>query len=251
MKELCLGKIKTKDLADWFGISYGAFRNHKEEKLTELMDYCKFEEIYGGVNITEIYDELTYNKKGSRMKEFIKEHFEEVWDASGLDSSANAANKLTLKYGNELTITDNTTYRYILDARNQLFGRPFVEMGTKGTCTYQWCKKTAIDENGIVTLEPFNDEEEAIKKELMKRYFSTDVEKEVMVAEMVQAGEISKADAYDIIVGLKGLTGQGFMAFKAELERQIGYKVIKGTVLFKNNAAEITFDEGEKILIEG
>ena len=56
--ELKLGKMSTKELAEWFGISYGAFRNSKEKKLEELKGFASFEEVYGGVNITQIINPI-------------------------------------------------------------------------------------------------------------------------------------------------------------------------------------------------
>ena len=55
--KLSLGIIKIKQLAEWFGISAGSLSNRKEEKLKELANYCKFEDLgKKGVNIKEIYE---------------------------------------------------------------------------------------------------------------------------------------------------------------------------------------------------
>lgn len=43
--ELSLGIIKMKQLAEWFGISASSLSNRREEKLKELEDYCKFEDL--------------------------------------------------------------------------------------------------------------------------------------------------------------------------------------------------------------
>ena len=88
-------------------------------------------------------------------------------------------------------------------------------------------------QDGTKLLELFNEEEEKIKKDLMNKYFSTDAEKEVMVAEMVERGELSKEEAYDTLVEMKHLNAAGFMAFKNELEEKIGSKVLKGTYIEK------------------
>ena len=37
--ELKLGKMTTKELAEWFGMSYGAFRNAKKKKMEELENF--------------------------------------------------------------------------------------------------------------------------------------------------------------------------------------------------------------------
>ena len=77
--KLKLGKMTTKELAKWFGISYGSFRVTKENKLEELKLYCEFEEVYGGVDIKEIYDEdnLVYVKSNRKNYELVKSSFDE------------------------------------------------------------------------------------------------------------------------------------------------------------------------------
>ena len=78
----------------------------------------------------------------------------------------NVANKIILKYGNDITIQDGTVYRYTLEARNELYGKPFMSVGKNGYCSYQWCKETDIDDSGIITLAPLTAAEEVIKKDL-------------------------------------------------------------------------------------
>ena len=234
--ELKIGKMTTKELAQWFGISYGSFRTCKESKLKELEDYAEFDIIYGGIIITKIKDDTMkkYIKLSHKSKEIVFNAFDEEWNKSGVDTCANVAIKIYDKHKNELTIAPNTTYNYTIAARNELYGRPYVDMGKLGNCRYIWVKIVDVDENtGLKTLEVFNEEEEKVKKELLKKYFKTDEEKELMVAEMVERGEITKAEGYDMLCDLKNLTEAGFMAFKAELEAKIGVSVLKGTVIEK------------------
>lgn len=47
-------KISTKELADWFGISYGGFRNQKKKYLNKLEFFANFEIVYGGIILKEI-----------------------------------------------------------------------------------------------------------------------------------------------------------------------------------------------------
>lgn len=230
--ELRLGKMKTKELAEWFGISYGSFRVMKNEKLGELSDYADFEEVYGGVLIKKIRGEKTYIKEGRKSKEIVLKAFDEEWNKNGLDTCTNVAIKIYDKHKNELAIAENTTYNYTIEARNELYGKPFGADGKLGNCHYIWVKATD-QEDGTKILELFNEEEEKIKKELMNKYFSTDAEKEVMVAEMVDRGELTKEEAYDTLVEMKHLNSAGFMAFKAELEEKIGSQVLKGTYIEK------------------
>lgn len=53
--KLRLGKMTSRELADWFGRSYYSYRNNIDKYLDQLAYYCEFEKIYGGVVISEIY----------------------------------------------------------------------------------------------------------------------------------------------------------------------------------------------------
>lgn len=59
--ELKVGKMSSRELAQWFDKSYGSFRNKSEQYLELLRDYCDYEKVYGGVNISKVYCS-TYNK---------------------------------------------------------------------------------------------------------------------------------------------------------------------------------------------
>ncbi len=55
MKELKLGKVSSKELAEWFGIAYSTFRNTKKKRLLDLSNYCDFIENGKGIEVKEIY----------------------------------------------------------------------------------------------------------------------------------------------------------------------------------------------------
>ena len=238
--ELQLGYMSNKQLADWFGIKVASFRAHKDKKLEILKDFADYEMAYGGVKILKIYMPV-YEKQSSRNYQIVRDAFEEEWDKSGIDSCANVSDKIMLKHYGELTLTPNSTYIYTLKTRDELYGKPFVNLGKNGSCIYLWCK-VELSEDNVYVYTPFTEEEQAIKKQLMKKYFSTDVEKEVLVAEMVDNGEISKSEAYDLLREMKNLNSAGFMAFKTELEDKIGSKITKATLLQREEP--LTLREG-------
>ena len=237
--ELKLGKMANKELAEWFGIQLNSFKARKKNRLEELKAFAKFEEIYGGVNILKIIEPV-YSKKGSTSKQIIFDEFLNEWDKSGLDTVNNVTDKIYFKRGNELTVLKSTGYQYALQARNEYFGKPYLEVGKLGKCMYIWCKKE-ITEDGAIVLSLFNEEEQKIKKELMTKYFKTDEEKDVMLAEMVKAGEITKEEAYDKMAEMRGLNEEGFMGFKAALEEALGASVVKGTLIENKVEKEMKF----------
>ena len=68
MKELKLGKVTSKELAEWFGIKPSSFANMKAKKLEELKKYADFEIKNRSIYIKEIY-----------ISEYIKmKHFDLV-----------------------------------------------------------------------------------------------------------------------------------------------------------------------------
>lgn len=230
MKELHLGVMKNKELAEWFGIKPASLRSNRGTKLKELGLYAEFEDIPGGVNIKKILGELSYNKQGSKAKQIIKDVFDEEWSPNGIDTCRNVSSKIYTKYKNELAIMESTTYNYTRLARNELYGKPFMDAGLLGQCKYLWCKQEQL-EDGTIVLTEFTAEEQEIKQRLMKKYFATNEEKDILIREMVEAGEISKEEAYDLTCEYRGLNQAGFMGFKMELEQMIGCPITKGTII--------------------
>lgn len=59
--ELHLGFMSTKELAAWLGISASWFRNSKAKQLDKIDDYCRYEPVYGGIKVLEIFGPTTYS----------------------------------------------------------------------------------------------------------------------------------------------------------------------------------------------
>lgn len=235
--ELHLGKMTTKEIAEWFNLSYGGFRNHKTERLEELKTFADFDEIYGGVYIKTIYTPI-YNKKESKIREVYKKGFEEL--RSPIDTVSNINNKIFEKYGKELTTLSSpqSGYHYAIEVRNANYGIPFKEVGKLGRCYYLWCKVERKNDNELyfVQLSP---EEEEKKKVLLKKFFGTDEEKDILIAQMVDSGEITEAEAYRLTREYRGLNNAGFRGFLKNLESEIGAKVVRATKFEK----ELYFDK--------
>ena len=227
--ELKEGKITNKDLAEWFGVKPKTLSQNKENKLKELKYFAEFYEERGKIVITKVLNPI-YNKQVSKNYEIIKDSFTEEWAPNGLDTCNSVSNKIYGKHKNELTVTEKTTYIYTLKSRDELYGKPFNAGGTLGNCKYLWCKVVETEDHEVVLTE-FTPEEKLIKDKLMKKYFSTEVEKEVMVAEMVSNGEITKEEGYDLLCEMKHLNRSGFVAFKKELEQALNCSIVKGTKL--------------------
>ena len=127
-----------------------------------------------------------------------------------------------------LPLTEGTVYQYTLRSRNELYGRPFGPPGELGRCTYTWCKK--IGDGWTAEIVPLTPEEEEVKQKLIQKYFGNVSEKQVIVKAMVESGEISKEEAWEVLEELTNMKGRGnFMAFMNELQNKLNCKVIRGT----------------------
>ena len=224
--ELKLGKMTTKEIAEWFGVSYGSFRTLKNKKLEELKNYARFEEVYGGVDIKAIYRGV-YNKKDNQIRQIYQQGFEEL--RQPIDTVSNINEKIYEKYYDKLPTLSSAAsgYRYAIEVRNANYGVPFKDIGAKGCCYYLWCK--VEQRNDEMYFIQFNEEEDKIKQRLLKQHFGTDEEKDILIAQMVDAGEITEAEAYRLTREYRGLNNAGFMGFIKALEKEIGSKVVKAT----------------------
>ena len=195
MEELKLGKITLKELASWFGISYGSIRNKREKYFQELEEYADFKAgERGGVEILNIYIPV-YVKKDNNYQQ-IKQKIPATWDKSGLDLKKNVAQKLYSK--EEFSIKYSTVYSYVCKASNELYGKPSsLEGGEIGNCHWVLCVK---DQN-TGKLRWFTYEENQQKQELRAKYFNERKQEEKKKQEIreslklqLKKNEISKED---------------------------------------------------------
>lgn len=223
--ELKLGPMSITELAAWFGKNRATVSRNKTAYLNRLENYCEFEELPSGkINITAIKDS-TFKKEGN--KQIIKDNFVKEWNDNGLDTAKNVAEKIM--DNNELNISDGTAYVYTLQARNELYNKPFCGRGEKGCCEYVWCVE--LGEGQYRELTP---QEQEVKTELLKKYFGDASEKQLMVEAMVKAGEITEAEAFSVLKQMTGMNNAGFYGFLKELNKRLNCKVIKATKLINS-----------------
>lgn len=222
MSELKLGYMTNAELAEWFGIKPNSFRNTKTQKLEELKRFAEFEVEKTKVRITKIYKSV-YVKKKSADYSIVKEEFTQVYNKSKIDTASNVSKKIYRKRKDDLTIKESTTYEYTKAARNELYGKPFVGCGERGVCRYIWAKQI-----GEGQYERFNEEEQAIYKRLLVKYFRGTDEKTIFVRDMIKRGEITEEEAWGVFSDMMNLD-YGFMNFKIEMEEAVGCPIVRVT----------------------
>lgn len=199
-----------------------------------------YEEIGKRIKVLEVYA-AEYDKHWNSNYGKVRNKVPEVWNPNGLDSSTRVSQEI--QHQLMLPLTEGTVYQYTLRSRNELYGRPFGKPGELGRCTYTWCKK--IGDGRTAEIVPLTPEEEEIKQKLIQKYFGDVSEKQVIVKAMVESGEISKEEAWDVLEELTNMKGRGnFLTFMNELQAKLNCKVIRGTQTYLE-IEEKGYDWGE------
>lgn len=230
--QLHLGTMTNQELAAWFGLTEGSFKNTKKKRLQELKeDYCDFEVLRGKINVIKIYDEkkINYVNKKSRVYKFICNNMDKVWNENGLDSCKDVTEKFLKEHEAEMEdYSDTVVYSLVIAARNELYGKPFMRHeGKLGYCEYIWCTR---DEEG--ELRFLTEDEEKRKELLLKKYYGDAQEKTLFVKEMVKRGEIKEEEAWRYYDELNGGDGS-FYGLMRDM-REYGVNLVKGTLVTRN-----------------
>jgi len=166
------------------------------------------------------------------VKRKVIEKIDAVWSPDGLDSCQRVGEKILERLQEEdkdFNRAIGTIVKYTREGRNELYGMPFSENGGKiGSCVYIWCKRNP--ETGDYDF--LTEEEQEIKQKLQTKYFGDATEKQILVKAMVEAGEISKEDAWSVLEEMTNMNGKAnFMGFLKEIQQTLHCQVIRGTLV--------------------
>ena len=128
------------------------------------------------------------------------------------------------------SITIGTTENYTNKSKREKYGINYVSEGTVGRSIYSWGKY--IQDGDEVRLVPLTPEEEEIKNKLIKKYFGNTTDKQLFVQGMVENGEITKEQAWEVLEELTNMK-EKFRAFKADFEVAINSAIGRGTYLIE------------------
>lgn len=168
--QLHQGIYTQKELAAWFGFSYGSLRNNKEKYLEELKEYASYELTETG-KINILYVKIPIYVKPDSNFEKIKKNIPAYWNKNGLDKKVDVAKRIYSK--EELNIKYETTYSYVCKASNQLWGKPSsIEGGETGNCHWVLCARNLETQK----LRYFTSDENARALELRRKYLENRTE---------------------------------------------------------------------------
>lgn len=229
MKKLIPGKISNKELAEWFGVTANSFSKNKAKKLKELSNFAQYHiDEKNHIIIDVVYNDI-YIKNGSNAYQKVRDKVDEIWSENGLDSCSRVGNEIyeiLTEEDENFALQSSTVYNYTIKGRNELYGKPFMSGGKLGSCVYLWCKRKKDGKYSMLT-----EKEQMIKQQLQTKYFGDATEKQVLVKAMVEAGELSKEEAWGVLEEMTNMRTGNFLMFLRELEEKIGCQVVKGTMV--------------------
>ena len=232
MKELKQGKIyAAKEIAEWMGITSGAFANKRQKKLKQLQAFADYELV--GDKIKKIYIKKVYQpiycKKGSQARQEVRQNYEKYWH-DDLDTAKRVGEEM-YKDGIGAGVKCSTVIAYTGEEKRNGYGVAYKREGKKGYCVMEWGKY--VEENGDRYLVPLTQEEKQIKNKLVKKWFGNTTDQHIFVAEMVAQGEISREQAWDMLEELTNVENR-LAGFRYDFMQAINADIDKGTRLIKS-----------------
>ena len=228
--ELKLGIMTNAELAEWFGIKEKSFTTNRSKKLEELSQFAEFENLKGKVKITKIIRPV-FIKKRSRNYQIVQEGFKKHLAPNGLDTMKRISKVIYAENKAELTITEETLYRYLADYCVVAFGKHGKEAGEQG-CRYYMLAKRNPDGGDNLYL-PFTAEEQEIKQEILKRLFAEDkaekLEQLMVFEDLLKTGEMNDEEAFKYFKDIIHLNTI-YERFVVELEEALHCSIARVTL---------------------
>ena len=185
---LTIGKKTNKEIAEWRNVTVSTFSKNKERYFKELEKFANFHFEGKSVVIDEVLQEY-YEKKNNYRKVFDK--IDETWGKNGLDTCINVAKKIHKELkekDSDFNIQEETSLKYVRLGKIELFGKCGKGSGLKGSSKYVTCKIV----NG--NYEPFTEEENKIRFEILKDCFGEINEKLLYFEDMIKDGEFTEEE---------------------------------------------------------
>lgn len=230
-KYLKLGKMTSAELADWFNITSSTYTHNRKKKLEELKIFADFEEIYGGINITNIKIPI-YAKRGSRAYNIIRENFSNAWHKSGYDTAARVGSQIWRNQAElKNMISESTAKAYTARVRTEFYGRVYKkEKGSLGWCKYAYVVSNEWEEAILLT-----DEQNKKVSALIHDIYTN--EQEPYIYEAYREGSITEEQYNEFQEDWKNKSGERYEKFITELTELLGFYPTKVTQIIKEEAS--------------
>lgn len=225
MITLRLGKMSSREIAEWMGITYGTYKNSSQKRLEYLKNFAKFTPCYGGVIIEEIYLD-TFVKD---VSEDDKVYVNEIKQCNeGLSSVAGMIRKLKLENKEYKDISEDTLYRRMSKAGNRTFGKTIEKdsKGTHGNRHYVW----AIRVDKYNHYRRMTEAEKVIYQQLLSEYCDDkktqeQVEQDALVLDAFKNHEITAQEYAEY----KLYSCNFFTEVVGKFKEQTGYLLVRTT----------------------
>lgn len=249
--KLKLGFMKSQEIAEWFGISYGTYRNSKKKKLEELSAFAEFEEVRGGLEIKNIFED-EYIKVSDKKKQFVEDKLLEQWenqDGELINTGTNVAKSFLKEYP-DLGYKESSLVKIVRDTRMKNFGDG-KKNGLQGSCKMDWNKAVPIQgQKGMYVCMRLTPEEIEKKNKLLQKYYATkspeEVERKMLIKDMYDSGYYTAEDTVEALFEADKLTQDTWEKFLLDFKAQIGGMLIRTTELYVGKY----LDKGEILEIE-
>lgn len=224
--ELKLGKMSSKELAEWFGISYTTYRRNPKKYLEKLHKYADYNTVYGGVEITCIHMSK-YSKHCEAAENDL--YLDEIKNCNdGLSTLSGMSNKLIRDHEEYKDMSDRAVIRRLSFSRNFLFGNPRVDFdkGSAGTCEYKW----AVKLDNYNSFRQLTAEEEELFNQIIANVYGEapdKVKEEALLLDIFLNTDMSKEEyqRQREYIGKRGLFAECLDRFYMET----GYRIVRAT----------------------
>lgn len=225
VKYLKLGKMTSKEIANWMQISYYTYRRNASKRLEYLKNFAKFTPCYGGVIIEEIYIDY-YIKNISEDDALYLNEIRQCKD--GLSTISGMVRKLRATEEACQDLSESTLRYRLTKAGDRTFGKTIDpdSKGSHGTRHYIWALK--IDDYNHYRL--MNDEERKIYQRIFDDFCADkktqeEIEQDSLMLDAYKKKEISAKDYAEY----KLATSNYFDRVIAKFAEETGYYLVRTT----------------------
>lgn len=219
-KELKVGDMTTREIAEWFGISYDYFRKVAKNKYQELQEYCKYQKVRGKIIISEIYCSIYV--KESKLYDQVEEYTKTHWSLQEPESARRVAARF-LQDNPEVAKKQGTIEQYARKARKKFWGTPRdLTPGELGGCHYVFVKMYkgfTVAEN---TYQLMSDEEYESFALVQAKYFKPEAEKIAIALSLMHEGQWTSDMALDFLFKAAEKRDKNYCDFVSEASYVLG-----------------------------